>query len=889
MTSGAKSRGPSEDETPMMQQYQGIKSKCPDAILFFRMGDFYEMFNEDAKIASGILDIALTSRSKNKANSIPMCGIPHHAANAYISRLIKAGKKVALCEQTEDPKFAKGLVRREIVRIITPGTILDDALLDPKSNHFVVSLFFGKDGLGLAALDITTGLFKVTEIRGEQALTLLADELEKISPKEVLVPEAISREAPADMPWLNNEAIYHHSCEDWTFSYGEAYRKLLEHFNTGSLEGFGCENLKLAISAGGALIHYLQETQKSALRHINALSTYHIHNAMLLDHTTIRSLELVQSSDGNRKNSLLDLLDASQTPMGARRIKEWILKPLIDPKSIEERLTLVATFKQNPLLRKDMRVQLQKIHDLERLVGRISLSICGPRDLIALKNSIATFPEILSLLDQFQSEALSRYTETWDNLENIFQLIDEQIMDDPPVSLKDGHLIKPGCDEELDRLKSISKDGKKWIAALETKEKERTGIPLLKVGFNRIYGYYIEVTKKNIDRVPPEYIRKQSLVNAERYISPELKEYEVEITGAEDKISELELRLFHKVREDIAQEGPRIQTMARTIGEIDALFSFAEIAHQNNYCRPTLLEDSTLQLQNGRHPLIEKIDPLNQFIANDTLLDSSDHQIMIITGPNMAGKSTFLRQVALITLMAQIGSFVPADEARIGVVDRIFSRVGAQDHLLKGQSTFMVEMNEAANILNNATARSLIILDEIGRGTSTFDGISIAWSIVEYLHTLNGEQGGPKTLFATHYHELADLALVLPGVNNFNVQVKEWNDEIIFLRKIVPGGADKSYGIQVARLAGLPDKVLKRALEVLDNLEKSEFDEVGRPKISHSETAPAEAGPQQLMMFSEDPSPLLKKLDDLNPEDLTPRKALDLLFELKDLRRNCGL
>ncbi|GJL79947.1 MAG: DNA mismatch repair protein MutS [Nitrospinaceae bacterium] len=885
MAPGEKIRDPSEDETPMMQQYQRIKRECSDALLFFRMGDFYEMFNEDARIASRILEIALTSRSKNKANSIPMCGVPHHAANAYISKLIKAGKKVALCEQTEDPKLAKGLVRREIVRIVTPGTVLDDALLDPKSNHFVVSLFFGKDGLGLAALDISTGLFKVTEINGDNTSSFLADELEKIDPREILVPESRAGETNGSMPWSGNENIYAHSGEDWTFSFGEAYRKLLEHFKTGSLEGFGCEHLKLAISAAGALIHYLHETQKSALQHITALSTYHIENSMLLDQTTIKSLELIQASDGSRKNSLLDLLETTQTPMGARRVKEWILKPLIDREAIEERLSQVHAFVENPLLRKDMREQLQKIHDLERLVGRISLSMSSPRDLMALKNSIETFPSILALLSRFPAEAVSQYAETWDNLEDVFRLIDEKIVDEPPATLKDGHLIKPGCDQELDRLKSISKDGKTWIAALETKEKERTGIPVLKVGYNKIYGYYIEITKKNIDRVPAEYIRKQSLVNAERYISPELKEYEVEITGAEEKITELEFQLFQKIREDISREGPRIQTMARTIAKIDALFSFAETAHQYNYCRPTLLEDPTLCLKNGRHPLVEKIDPLNQFIPNDTVLDSTDNQIMIITGPNMAGKSTFLRQVALITLMAQIGSFVPADEARIGVVDRIFSRVGAQDHLLKGQSTFMVEMNEAANILNNATARSLIILDEIGRGTSTFDGISIAWSIVEYLHALNGEQGGPKTLFATHYHELTDLALVLPGVNNFNVQVKEWNDEIIFLRKIVSGGADKSYGIQVARLAGLPEKVLKRALEVLDNLEKSEFDESGRPKISHSEEAPANLGPQQLTMFGEDFSPLLKKLDDLNPDDLTPRQALDLLFEFKDLRK----
>jgi DNA mismatch repair protein MutS len=886
MSIGEKLKGSSEEETPMMRQYHRIKKDCSDAVLFFRMGDFYEMFNEDAKTASRILEIALTSRSKNKANATPMCGIPHHSANAYISKLIQAGKKVAICEQTEDPKFAKGLVQREIVRIVTPGTILDDSLLDPKSNHFLVSIFFGKDGLGLAALDVSTGLFKVTEISGDNAQSLLRDELEKIDPKEILTPESSAGETNGNAPWSANESTHQHECEDWTFSHGEAYRKLLEHFKTGSLEGFGCENLRYAVSAAGALISYLQETQKSALSHISSLSTYHIHNSMLLDQATIKSLELIQSSDGGRKNSLLDLLDTTETALGARKIREWILNPLIDRQVIVGRIAQVGTYKENPLLRNEMRGHLHKIHDLERLVGRISLSICSGRDLIALKNSIETFPEVFSVLEQFKT--LSQYGDRWDNLEDIFKLIDEKIVDDPPVNQKDGHLIKPGCDDELDRLKSISRDGKSWIAALEIKEKERTGIPLLKVGFNRIYGYYIEVTKKNADRVPVEYIRKQSLVNAERYISPELKEYEIEITGAEDKITELELALFQKIRQDIAKEGPRIQNMARIIGEIDALFSFAETAHQNNYCQPTLLEDATLKLVNGRHPLVEHIDPLNQFIPNDTHLDSTDNQIMMITGPNMAGKSTFLRQVALITLMAQIGSFVPADEAQVGIVDRIFSRVGAQDHLLKGQSTFMVEMNEAANILNNATSKSLIILDEIGRGTSTFDGISIAWSIVEYLHGLNGDQGGPKTLFATHYHELTELALVLSGVKNFNVQVKEWNDEIIFLRKIVPGGADKSYGIQVARLAGLPEKVLKRAFEVLDNLEKQELDEVGQPRISHSEDGPVDQGPQQLLMFAEDHSPVLKKLDDLTPDDLTPRQALDLVFELKDLRKKTG-
>ena len=869
----------------MMMQYQRIKQDCPDSILFFRMGDFYEMFNEDAKIASGILEIALTSRSKNKANSIPMCGIPHHSATAYISKLIKAGKKVAICEQTEDPRFAKGIVKREVVRVVTPGTVLDDALLDPRSNHFLVSLFKGKEGIGLAALDVSTGLFKVTEIHGKNAQSLLADELEKMDPKEVLISESAENEISCTMQWTDNSGPYVHTVEDWKFSYDEAHRKLLEHFKTVSLEGFGCENLKNAIRAAGALISYLQETQKTALRHISALSTFHIHHHMLLDQTTIKSLELVQSSEGGRRNSLLDLLDVSQTPLGARKIKEWILKPLVDKKAIEERQELVGIFKENLLLRKEIRDTLKYVHDLERLVGRVSLSICSPRDLTALKNSIATFPGLLSLLNQLRSEAVSRFTRSWDNLESIYQLIDENIEDDPPLNLKDGNLIKPGCDAELDRLKSISRDGKSWIAALETKEKERTGIPVLKMGFNKIYGYYIEITKKHVDRVPQEYIRKQSLVNAERYISPELKDYETEITSAEEKISELELHIFQKIREEVAAEGPRIQEMAKIIGEIDALFSFAETAHRYNYSRPVVDEHCILRLENGRHPLIERISPSNQFIPNDTLLDTAENQIMIITGPNMAGKSTYLRQVALITLMAQIGSFVPADEARVGLVDRIFSRVGAQDHLQRGQSTFMVEMNETANILNNTTAKSLIILDEIGRGTSTFDGISIAWSIVEFLHGLNGKGAGPKTLFATHYHELTELALVLEGVKNYNVQVKEWNDEIIFLRKIVPGGADKSYGIQVARLAGLPEKVLKRALEVLDNLEMKEFDEVGRPKISRSEKTPPDSGPRQLLIFTEDHhTQLTDKLQKMSPDDMTPRQALDFLFELKALR-----
>ncbi len=873
----AKSLKVTPDDTPMMQQYQGIKKEYSDSILFFRMGDFYEMFNEDAKTASSILQIALTSRNK-KSNPVPMCGIPHHSANLYITKLLKAGKKVAICEQTEDPKQAKGLVKREVVRVITPGTILDDNILDPKCDQFIASLYFGKNEIGLSVLDVSTGVFKITQINGDNALSILGDELQKLDPREIIIPDSFKNE---NRTWLPMGEVFVHTWDDWSFSFSEAYRNLVEHFKTQSLEGFGCENMKAAISSAGALIHYLRETQKSPLDHITALTPFPIHDYMALDQCTLTSLELVQSSEGTRKNSLLDLLDLSLTPMGARRIREWILKPLIDAEKIQERLNIVKDFKDNPTSRKGLRNLLKQIFDLERLLGRITLSACNARDLVALKTSLKVFPDILEALKGYGSSPVQTYLENWDNLENIHDLIDHNIADDPPLGLKEGNLIKSSCNEELDRLKNITRQGKNWIAALELEEKEKTGIPVLKVGFNKIYGYYIEITKKHSDRVPAEYIRKQSLVNAERYISPKLKEYEEEITGAEEKIFALEQNLFEEIRSTVSLAGSRIQGMARIISEVDALSSFAETAHRYNYCQPEFTHDRNLVIENGRHPLIERIDPSVRFIANDTFLDSVEQQIMIITGPNMAGKSTYLRQVALIALMAQIGSFVPADKTTLGITDRIFSRVGAQDHLLKGQSTFMVEMNQTANILNNATPDSLIILDEIGRGTSTFDGISIAWAIVEFLHKAD-QGGGPKTLFATHYHELTDLSRVLPGVKNFNVQVKEWNDEIIFLRKIVPGGTDKSYGIQVARLAGLPKRVLDRAHEVLFNLEQSEFDEVGIPKISHSENCDTKHSPGQLGLFPEPENPLIQKIKEIDPNQLSPREALEVLFELAE-------
>ncbi|NIQ00555.1 MAG: DNA mismatch repair protein MutS [Nitrospinaceae bacterium] len=880
MTESVKKKKTGTDDTPMMQQYQSIKREYPDAILFFRMGDFYEMFNEDAKTASKILEIALTSRNKNQANPVPMCGIPHHSSNLYISKLVRQGKKIAICEQVEDPRLAKGLVKREVVRVITPGTVLEDHLLDPKSHHYLASVYAGREGTGLAVVDLSTGEFKTTEIKDSPSNNLLIDELRKLDPREIIAPESLIQENGLRLHELAGPSCYLHPCEDWTFSHSEAYRNLTEHFKTHSLEGFGCESRHLAVSAAGALIRYLCDTQKSALQHINTLSTFNLDSHMWLDPATIDSLELVRCSDGNRKHSLLDLLDECQTPMGARLLRDWILKPLVDRERLEERLNSVTVFHDNLMDRNDLRSQLNEIYDLERLLGRISLAACSPRDLVTLKNSLAALPGLKEILKRCDSKDLQKFIEGWDNLESVHRLIDRMIVDDPPHQAKDGHLIQPGCHEELDRLKAITRDGNQSIAALEARERERTGIPQMKVGFNKIYGYYLEVTKKNLDRVPDDYIRKQSLVNCERFISPELKQYETEITGAEDKILALEQELFQDVRRQVAAEGKRIQSMAALLAELDTLAGLAEVAHRYNYTRPVLQEGTHLNMVNGRHPLIERLDSSQAFIPNNTHLDCGDNQIMIITGPNMAGKSTYLRQVALITLMAQIGGYVPAEKAELGLVDRIFSRVGAQDHLLKGQSTFMVEMNEAANILNNATRRSLIILDEIGRGTSTFDGISIAWSMVEYLH--GQERIGAKTLFATHYHELTELGATLSGVNNFNVQVKEWNDEIIFLRKIVPGGADKSYGIQVARLAGLPEKVLKRAHEVLFNLENKEYDEAGTPTIGKSEGDPPPNHPQQLGLFAQLPSPLMQKLQELDPDELTPRKALEKWYEIQE-------
>ena len=824
------------ETTPAMKQYQNIKGDYPDSILFFRIGDFYEMFFDDAITASKALNITLTSRDKNKENPVPMCGVPHHAVDIYIGRLIKKGFKVAVCEQMEDPKTVKGVVKREVIRVITPGTVLNPNLLGEKDNNFFVSLYPDQNGYGIAVIDISTGDFRVAEFTDssgnshEDLLKRIKNEFLKLEPKEILVPKSFLNNSDSKLQTLNSElSAAVNSCEDWVYDYEYAHKTLLSQFKTASLDGFGCENMPLAVSAAGAAIYYFKATQKSPLTHLYRISLLKSDEFMNLDFSTQRNLELTRRSyDGSKEGSLLGLLDLTVTSMGGRRLKEWLLKPLLNADKIKTRHDTVGKLKDSHRTREEIRDNLNKILDMERLTARITLSAANARDLIALKNSITPIKTIKGLLEKIPSEIFKGMLSEWDDLSDIEKLIDISIKDEPPLSLKDGGLIKDGYSKELDELRSISRDGKEWIVQMEGRERERTGIANLKVSYNKVFGYFIEITKKHLSKVPEGYVRKQTVATGERYISQELKEYEDKILGAEEKIKNIEYQIFEEIRKRIAEEGKRILKMAGIISEIDVLASLAEVASRYDYICPSINENDTIEIIDGRHPILERIIEGERFVPNDTCLDNHNNQIMIITGPNMAGKSTYMRQVALIVLMAQTGSFVPAREAKVGIVDRIFTRVGAQDYLQKGQSTFMVEMNETANILNNATSRSLIILDEIGRGTSTFDGISIAWSVVEYIH--NNTKA--KTLFATHYHELTELSITLDSVKNYNIAVKEWNDEIIFLRKIAVGSADKSYGIQVARLAGLPKEVIERAKEVLANLENKEFDEGGQPRLT---------------------------------------------------------
>jgi len=865
-----------ENLTPMLAQYQAIKREHEDVILLFRLGDFYEMFGDDAKLAARELDLTLTAREL-RGKRIPMCGVPYHAVERYLARLLAKGYKAAICDQIGDPKLAKGLVKREVTRILTPGTVVEDFLLDERANNWLLAVSPGEQGIGLAAVDCSTGEFLVTEISGDAWLQPMQDELSRFQPSEVLAPPELANDVAFQRSVAQACRGRVTSVEPEASPLRGPYQMLTEHFGTTSLRGFGCEELPLAISAAALALAYLRETQKTALEQIRGLSTYALAEFMVLDAATRRNLELTQSlREGGKANSLLWLLDNTATPMGARLLRRWLLMPLLDLEQIGERHDAVHWLLSQPALRQHLRDLLRRIQDLERLVSRAAAGTATARELVAMRLSLEALPELTTLLETSDCEPIAMRAARVDLLADLREEIARALIDQPPISVREGGLIREGYHAELDELRQASTTGKDWIASLEQTERERTGIRSLKVGFNQVFGYYLEVTKPNLHLVPSDYLRKQTMTNAERFITPELKEWEARVLGAEEKSTELEYRLFCELRAKVASEAGRVQQTAATLAELDVLACFADLAARRHYTCPQVNEGDLIEIREGRHPVVEATRTSERFVPNDAHIDCADHQILIITGPNMAGKSTYLRQVALIVLMAQIGSFVPAESAQIGVVDRIFTRVGASDDLATGQSTFMVEMNETANILHNATRHSLIMLDEIGRGTSTFDGLSIAWAVAEFLH--NHPRMGAKTLFATHYHHLNELANNLPRVKNYRIAVKEEGDQIIFLRKIVPGGTDRSYGIQVARLAGLPAQVIERAKEVLWSLEQQ--NSVGKlvPR-EHAVTPPVHV--TQLALFESAPNPLLQELAALDVEAMTPLEALNKLAEMR--------
>lgn len=852
--------------TPMMQQYLQIKEQHKDALLFFRLGDFYELFFEDAITASKELEITLTGRDCGLEERAPMCGVPYHSVEGYIARLIDKGYKVAICEQLEDPSEAKGIVKRDVVRIITPGTLVETSMLDEKTNNYLISLYKGEESWGISIVDVSTGEFLVSQV----AYDKLIDELTRIQPSEIIIDEDLeSNETELIGIIKKNLNMYVTPYHSWAYDKDTSYKCLLRHFNVHSLEGYGCEHMPYGIRAAGALIEYLSETQKNALQHINRIQTYHLDRYMILDFHTRRNLELVETMRSKqKKGSLLWLLDKTNTAMGGRLLKKWIQQPLTNPKKINKRLDAIEELTQNFFLMDELKDHLNLVYDLERLASKVCYGSVNARDLISLKESVKVLPDIKELLSKCTSDLLREIYEDLDPLEDIYSLIFESIIDNPPITIKEGNIIKDNFNAQLDHYRKALTEGKSWIASLELQEKDSTGIKNLKVGFNKVFGYYIEVTKSHLDKVPEHYIRKQTLVNAERYITPELKEVEDDILGAEEKSIKLEYDIFTQVRESIAKQVERIQNSANRIALLDSLWSLAKIALDNGYTKPTINNEGIIHIVDGRHPVVEKTLLHEQFVPNDAYLDMDENRIMIITGPNMAGKSTYMRQVALIVLMAQIGSFVPAEEATIGVVDRIFTRVGASDDLAAGQSTFMVEMSEVANILNNATPNSLLILDEIGRGTSTFDGLSIAWAVVEYI--CETKKIGAKTLFATHYHELTELEGQYEGVKNYKVAVKEYGDDIIFLRKIIKGSADRSFGIQVAKLAGLPIPVVERAKVILEQLEKSDAHNVQREDIPT----------HQLTFFDSSSAELENMLRKVDIVNTTPVEALNILNKI---------
>ncbi len=857
--------------TPMLEQYLGIKARHPDAILFFRMGDFYEMFFEDAVEASRILGITLTSRGVHQGEKVPMCGVPYHSAQSYVGKLVGEGRKVAICEQVEDPGSAKGIVKREVIRVVTPGSVTEDGEVEGPENVFLAALASRDDSYGLAHMDLSTGEFRMTET-GDRDEAL--GELERIAPAEVLVPEGDRVLGAPELAPYRLEVL---SGEE--FDRSRAARTLEQQLGVQSLAGFGCDGMPQGVAAAGAVVHYLKETQKTGPGHVKDLVTYRLGNFMFLDETTARNLELFRTMRRDAaKGTLFHVLDRTLTPMGGRLLRRWIGYPLLDLTAIRKRHAAVEIFKEDRRLREAVRDELRGVYDLERLNGRIALGRANARDLVSLKESLRRLPAVLSALEGTNSELLAELASGLDLLEDVADLVDRAVRDEPPVGLKEGGIIREGYHRELDELISITRDGKGWIADLASKEQERTGIGSLKVGFNKVFGYYIEVSRANLDRVPADYIRKQTLVGGERFITEELKRYEEKVLGAEERRAALELEIFESLRMTVAAECARIKKTAEAVGVLDVLGSLAETAEDKGYVRPEVDEGDAVEIEDGRHPVIEETVRDEDFVPNDIRLDAREQQLLIITGPNMAGKSTVLRQTALTVLMAQMGSFVPAAKASVGLVDRIFTRIGASDDLARGRSTFMVEMSETANILRHATSRSLVILDEIGRGTSTYDGISIAWAVAEALHDRQGR--GVRTLFATHYHELTELLNTKPRAKNFNIAVKEWKDKIIFLRKLVRGGASKSYGIQVARLAGIPEEVIERAKEILAGLERRAMNQAGGSRRARRSGA-AGRDPLQLSLFAGDDERLRKWIRELDIDNTTPLEALQVLSRLK--------
>ncbi|MFO7860416.1 MAG: DNA mismatch repair protein MutS [Desulfosalsimonas sp.] len=862
--------------TPMMRQYLDIKEQYTDYLLFYRMGDFYEMFFDDAHTAARELEITLTSRNKNEKKPVPMCGVPVKAAEIYLGRLIEKGYKVAICEQTEDPAAAKGLVKREVVRVVTPGMVLNSDLLDARTNNFIVSILGRASRWGLSCLDLSTGAFRVTESGDVHALL---EEIRRIAPSEILMPAAARTGDGYEIFCTSFEQSAITWMDDGACDYKPARQRLIRQFQTRSLEGFGCEGLKAGIGAAGALLFYVQETQKQQIAHLSGLETYFLDQYLQIDDISCRNLELLANlRDGTRKATLLSVLDFTITAMGGRLIKHWIRYPLLGGGDMAARHEAVDQLAACGMERKAIRASLKSVADLERLGSKIVMGQANARDLVALRRSIEALPEIHGHLAGFSTDLLCPDTSILPELTGLGQTIAAAVVDDPPPVVNEGGMIRTGYDDNLDELIAIARDGKSFLAELEAREKQATGIQTLKVRYNKVFGYYIEVSKSQADAVPAHYVRKQTLVNAERYITDELKSFEAKVLGAQEQRAFLEYEIFCKLRDAVAQTHKAVAAAAAFVAQIDVLNGLSEAAVQNQYVRPAINEQGVIDIAEGRHPVVEKLIEAERFVPNSLRMDNRENQVLIITGPNMAGKSTVLRQAALIVLMAQMGSFVPADRADIAVTDRIFTRVGALDNLSQGQSTFMVEMEETANIMNNATSRSLVIMDEIGRGTSTFDGLSIAWAVAEYLHDL--DDTGVKSMFATHYHELTELHRVRRRVKNYNIAVREINDEIIFLHQLAEGGTNRSYGIEVARLAGMPEKVVERAKKVLENVEKQGH-VLGREAAAPARRTRVQQRFVQLPLFQGPEQDVIESLRQAEVEHLTPMDAMNLLYQLR--------